>query len=173
MIVRSMKKRLAKAEVYSEVNDPDKVVIRNIVDYYQYLEDLETDKELDKKEIIYKPPKRTSPKETFLDLLLKCDKHWAGYIGDEAVEKLCAPKEHYINEEINDEEDSDEDENPDEESVNPVNEGAEGNQKSEAEISLAKQLKEQEEKEKSDPEAEQPAEKIRRRKALECCGSYG
>ena len=88
MIIRSLKKRLGKAEVHVEFNDPDKVIIRDIVDYYKYLDDLDKDPELDKKELIYKPRPRKSPKETFCDLLIKHDPHYAGYIGDEAVEKL-------------------------------------------------------------------------------------
>jgi hypothetical protein len=118
MIIRSIKKRLSKAEAYAVYNDPDKVVIRGVVDYYQYLEDLETKPELDKKELIYKPPKRTSSKETFLDMLIKCDTHYAGYIGDEAVEKLCSAKAYNTKEEddYDDDEDFDDDEDLDEES---------------------------------------------------------
>lgn len=101
MIVRSLKKRLSKAEVHVEFNDPGKVVIRDIVDYYKYLDDLDKDPELDKKELIYKPRPRKSAKETFCDLLIKHDPHFAGYVGDEAVEKLCSNKSYNIKEEIN------------------------------------------------------------------------
>jgi len=87
MIIRSLKKRLSKAEVHVEFNGPDKVVIRDIVEYYNDLEDLDRYPELDKKELIYKPSERKSSKETFCDLLVKHDPHYAGYVGDEAVEK--------------------------------------------------------------------------------------
>lgn len=155
MIIRSLKKRLSKAEVYAEINDPGKVVIRNIVDYYRYLDDLENDPGFDKKELIYKPPPRTSAKETFLDLLIKHDSHYAGYVGDEVVKNLLTGR-------------SEEDKY---ESYKAILEKSKENYKETKE-----QLKMQTEGSahiQPTNENEPAHEKIKRRKALECCGSFG
>ena len=148
MIIRSLKKRLSNAEVHVEFNDPGKVIIRDIVDYYKYLDDLDKDPELDKKELIYKPRPRTSPKETFCDLLIKYDRHYAGYVGDEVANSLFSGS---------------------------GNENEELNTESAAESS-GKQLNEEANKQIQVlpvNETEPPPEKILRRKAFECCGSYG
>ena len=148
MIIRSLRKRLSKAEVYVEFNDPNKVIIRDIVDYYKYLDELDINPGLDKKELIYKPRPRKSPKETFCDLLIKYDRHYSGYVGDEIADSLssCSADE---KDELNTES------------------CAESSEKQ-----LIKEVKKQihvQQINKTEPQAE----KMRRRKALECCGSFG
>jgi len=169
MIVRSLRKRLSKAEVYIEFNDPNKVIIRDIIDYYKYLDDLDTDPELDKKELIYKPRPRKSPKETFCDLMIKYDPHYAGYVGDEIANSLCSGSAGENEDETTDE--------PCEITPEKPGENEELNTESGSnENSAEKQLKKDAGKLiniQPVKENEQPPEKIKRRKALECCGSFG
>lgn len=158
MIIRSLKKRLSKAEIHVEFNDPDKVVIRDIVDYYNYLDNLGKDPGLDKKELVYKPRRKKSSKETFCDVLIKHDRHFAGYLGDESVKNLSSGKPDYIKHEVTEKDcevtfgKSQEIDNASPEQI----------KKQSKELIKIQQTKENE-----------PAhEKMRRRKALECCGSF-
>jgi hypothetical protein len=158
MIIRSLKKRLSKAEVHVEFNDPDKVVIRDIVDYYNYLDNLGKNPVLDKKELVYKPRRKKSSKETFCDVLIKHDRHYAGYVGDESVKILSSGKPDNIKNKVTKRNYSD----TLGKSEEAGNAAGKKTGKQTEELANINSIKENE-----------PAhEKMRRRKALECCGSF-
>jgi hypothetical protein len=158
MIIRNLKKRLSKAEVHVEFNDPDKVVIRDIVDYYNYLDNLGKDPGLDKKELVYKPRRKKSSKETFCDVLIKHDRHYAGYVGDESVKNLSSGKPYNIKLNIAEKKC----ENTLGKSIETDRAAGDNFRKQTKGLTNIQPIGENE-----------PAhEKMRRRKALECCGSF-